>query len=300
MSNTKTVHVPHLGGIEAGYQMPNPYDSSKPTLVLVNSFTTSSELYRAQYGNKDLTNAMNLIAIELLGHGKTRTKSENFTYWDTAIMNLQVLDALDIKGKVFVLGTSQGGWITVRMALLNPNRIAGIIPLGTSLDFESERTRKLGCWDGVAACTGPIDEWTTTSSTPDFKPSEDFCNFLIDIGFGKGKDCPQDARDFWVKTIQSNYQGDDGRRRARMAAINLRERDGLHGRLFDVRCPVLWLHGTSDAVYSVANAEEEIKLFKNSPDARLQIVEGGQHFLSFSHPKDVDNALIKFVGKYGK
>ncbi|KAK4989588.1 hypothetical protein LTR28_001577, partial [Elasticomyces elasticus] len=122
MSNTKTVHVPHLGGIEAGYQMPHPYDSSKPTLVLVNSFTTSSELYRAQYGNKDLTNAMNLIAIELLGHGKTRTKSENFTYWDTAIMNLQVLDALDIKGKVFVLGTSQGGWITVRMALLSPDR----------------------------------------------------------------------------------------------------------------------------------------------------------------------------------
>ena len=35
---------------------------------------------------------------------------------------------------------------------------------------------------------------------------------------------------------------DDGRRRARMAAINLRERDGLHGRLFDVKCPVMWLH----------------------------------------------------------
>ena len=45
-----------------------------------------------------------------------------------------------------------------------------------------------------------------------------------------------------MKTIKSNYQGDDGRRRARMAAINLRERDGLLGRLFDVRCPVMWLH----------------------------------------------------------
>ena len=86
----------------------------------------------------------------------------------------------------------------------------------------------------------------------------------------------------------------------RMAAINLRERDGLHGRLFDVRCPVLWLHGTADAVYSVANAEEEIKMFVNSPDARLQVVEEGQHFLSFSHPKEVDEALIGFVGKYGR
>ncbi len=123
MANTKTVHVDHLGGIDAGYQMPYPYDPSKPTLVLVNSFTTSSELYKGQYANKRLTDKMNLLAIELLGHGKTRTKNENFTYWDTAYMNLQVMEALGVK-KAFVLGTSQGGWITVRMALLAPDRVS--------------------------------------------------------------------------------------------------------------------------------------------------------------------------------
>ncbi|EME49089.1 hypothetical protein DOTSEDRAFT_40330 [Dothistroma septosporum NZE10] len=298
MANIKTVRVPHLGGIDAAYQMPKPYDANKPTLVLVNSFTTSSELYRSQYANVELNKAMNLIAIELLGHGQTRTKAENFTYWDTAIMNLQVLDALDIKGKVFVLGTSQGGWICVRMALLAPEKIAGIVPLGTSMDYESERTRLLGCWDPLDPLAQSIDEWTTNDVTKDFKPSEDYCNFLIDIGFGK--DISVEDRTFWVDTIQSNYAGDDGRRRARMAAINLRERDGLHSRLFDVRCPVLWLHGTSDAVYSVANAQEEVKLFSSSPDARLHVVQDGQHFLSSSHPKEVDIALIEFVGKYSK
>jgi pimeloyl-ACP methyl ester carboxylesterase len=123
MPNTKIVHVSHLGGIDAAYQMPNGYDASKPTLVLVNSFLTSSELYQPQFKNKQLTDRMNLIAIELLGHGQTRCKVEHFTYWDTAIMNLQVLDALGIKGKVFVLGTSQGGWICVRMALLAPEKV---------------------------------------------------------------------------------------------------------------------------------------------------------------------------------
>ncbi|KAH7399999.1 Alpha/Beta hydrolase protein [Cadophora sp. MPI-SDFR-AT-0126] len=295
MANTKTVRVPHLGGIDAGYQMPHPYDPSKPTLVLANSFTTSSELYRQQYANKALTSAMNLLAIELLGHGQTRTRSENFTYWDSAIMNIQVLSALGIK-KAFVLGTSQGGWITVRMALLAPDVIEGIIPLGTSLDYESERTRKLGCWDGPSDLTPSINEWTTTKATPDFEPSSDYCNFLIDIGFGKN--CDKPVRDFWIKTIKGNYQGDDGRRRMRMAAINLRERDGLHGRLSDVKCPVLWLHGTDDAVYSVSNAQEEIKLFTNSKDAKLVTVKNGQHFLSASHPADVDQALIDFVGKW--
>ena len=240
---------------------------------------------------------MNLLAIELLGHGKTRTKSENFTYWDTAIMSLQVMEALGVK-KAFVLGTSQGGWITARMALLAPDKIEGIIPLGTSMDNESERTRKLGCWDGAASCTGPINAWTTNHATPDFEPDDNFTNFLIDIGFGKN--CDGSLRQFWNKTIKSNYQGDEGRKRVRMAAINLRERDTLHGRLFDIRCPVLWLHGTDDAVYSVANAEEEIKLFVNSADAKLVTVKDGQHFLSASHPEEVDNALIEFVGKWHK
>jgi pimeloyl-ACP methyl ester carboxylesterase len=52
-----------------------------------------------------------------------------------------------------------------------------------------------------------------------------------------------------------------------------------------------------DVVYSVANAKEEIKLFVNSTDARLQIVGGGGHFLSASHPREVDQALIDFVGR---
>jgi len=240
---------------------------------------------------------MNLISIELLGHGQTRTKAENWTYWDTAIMNVQVMDALGIK-KAFVLGTSQGGWITVRMALVAPDKIEGIIPLGTSLDYESERTRKLGCWDGPLELKSNINVWTTNDTTSSFKPSEDYCNFLIDIGFGK--DCPKDVRDFWIQMIQSNYEGDDGRRRIRMAAINLSDRDGLHNRLSDVRCPVMWLHGTADVVYSIPNAEEEIKLFTNSPDARLVTVKDGQHFLSFSHPEVVDKHLIEFVGKYHK
>ncbi|KAI5202133.1 alpha/beta hydrolase fold family protein [Aureobasidium subglaciale] len=295
---TKIVQVPHLGGIDASTYMPHPYDPSKPTLVLCNSFGTSADLYRHQYTNKDLTKLVNLLAIELLGHGQTRAKTENFTYWDSAVMNLQVLDALDIKGKVFVLGTSQGGWQVVRMALLAPDRVAGVIPLGTSMDTENERTVKLGCWDAKQNVTPSIDEWTSNESTPSFKPADDFCHFMNSTGFGK--DIPTEDGEFWVKAIQKNWGGDDGRRRARICAINLRDRDGLHGRLFDVRIPVLWLHGDQDVVYSVANAQEEIKLFVNSPDATLQVIEGGPHYLNYTKAREVDGALIKFLSKYVK
>ncbi len=90
----------------------------------MNSFTTNAKLYASQYANKALVDAMNLLAIELLGHGGTRAlKAENWTYWDTAIMNLQVMEQLGVE-KAFVLGTSQGGWITVRMALLAPDKVS--------------------------------------------------------------------------------------------------------------------------------------------------------------------------------
>ncbi|KAI5250147.1 alpha/beta hydrolase fold family protein [Aureobasidium subglaciale] len=222
--------------------MPHPYDSSKPTLVLCNSPGTSADLYRHQYENKDLNKLANLLAIELLGHGQTRAKTENSTYWASVVMNLQVLDTLNIKGKVFVLGTSQG--------------------------------------------------------TPSFKPANEFYHFMNFTGFGK--DIPTEDGKFWVKAIQKNWDGDDGRRRARMCAINLRNRDGLHSRLFDVGIPVLWLHGDQDVVYSVANAQEEIKLFVNSPDATLQVIEGGPHYLNYTKAKEVDAALTKFLSKYIK
>lgn len=124
------------------------------------------------------------------------------------------------------------------------SKILGIVPLGTSLDYESPRSRDLGCWHSVEPLAERITgEFGTTSNkpTPDFTPSTDFCNFLIDVGFGK-EESPEDVRKFWNDEIKKNYQGDEGRRRIRMCAINLRDRDGLHLRLSDVVCPVLWLH----------------------------------------------------------
>lgn len=123
MAAQSTVRVPHLGGIDAGYRLANgPLDHSKPTVVLINSMCTTSSLYNSQFEDKSLTDAVNLLAIEPLGHGATTSSSDHFTYWDSAIMALQVMDALQVE-KAFALGTSQGGWIVVRMALLGPDRV---------------------------------------------------------------------------------------------------------------------------------------------------------------------------------
>lgn len=107
-----------------------------------------------------------------------------------------------------------------------------------------------------------------------------------------------EEREFWLAAYRANYAGDAGRRRLLLSTVNLRDRDGLHSRLDDVRCPVLWLHGTADQVYSVANAREEIRMFTRAPEARLEVVEGGQHFLSASNPAEVGSAAIEFVKRW--
>ena len=290
----RTVTVPQLGSSSIGHRFGRPYDSSLPTLVLVNSFTTSVELYRPQFAHAELAETANLLAIEPYGHGETRSSYEHFTYWDTAHANLQVLDALGIS-EAFVLGTSQGGWVAARMAVLAPDTVKGIIPLGTSMDSESQGSRDRGCWDGVAFCTPAIDALAGSVGEDWVIPTE-----LVDavLHEGLGDNVTPEERSFWHATYQQHYVGDAGRRRLRMCTINLRDRDGLHGRLDSVRCPVLWLHGTDDRVYSVANAEDGISRFVNAADAELRVVQGGQHFLSASDPDDVNTAAIAFVERW--
>lgn len=295
MSNeVQTVTVPHLGSSTIGYKFGKPYDASLPTLVLVNSFTTSVEQYRPQFADEQLSATANLLALEPYGHGQTRASYEQFTYWDSAIANLQVLDALGIP-EAFVLGTSQGGWIIARMAMLAPGTVKGIMPLGTSMDFESQRSRDLGCWDGIGFCTPAIDALAGSVDEDWVIPVE-----LVDavLREGLGDDVSPEERAFWHATYQRNYTGDTGRRHVRICSINLRDRDGLHGRLDAVRCPVLRMHGTEDPVYSVANAEDEMTLFVNSPGAELRVVEGGRHFLSASDPDHVNPATAEFIRRW--
>jgi hypothetical protein len=107
------------------------------------------------------------------------------------------------------------------------------------MDSETARSRELGCWDGAAACQGLVSIAGDYRPVPDFEPGDGYYDFLMDIGFGKTVD--KSTRDFWANTIKENYNGDEGKRRICMTAVNLVTRDGLHERLPYIRCPVLWL-----------------------------------------------------------
>ena len=123
MTDSPTIHVPHLGGIAVSYRMPS-YDPQKPTIVLLPPFTISIDIFMLQFQDTSLTDTANLLAIDPLGHGGTRTtREESWTLSDSAMMTLQTLDELGVD-KVFLLGAAQGGFISVLAALIQPDRVS--------------------------------------------------------------------------------------------------------------------------------------------------------------------------------
>ncbi|KAI0013157.1 putative alpha/beta hydrolase [Xylariaceae sp. FL0662B] len=295
MAATQTVQVAHWGA-KVGYAISNgKLDSTKPTCVMINSMNTTVHLYKPQMESSKLTDVMNVLAIEPLGHGATTCNLEHFTYWDTALIALQAMEKLGVE-KAFALGTSQGGWIIVRMALLAPDRILGLMPLGTSMDCESADSRTKGCWDPVPFAKPFLEKWTSTTPTPEFVVDDDWVGALI--GLGLGASATPSISETWTKIIKEVYSGDEGRRKLRSSAICLAERDGLLLRIGDIKCPVHWLQGLSDAVYSTIVPKEHIELFTSSKEAKIDFLEGGAHFLSASNPNEVEAALLDMVRKY--
>lgn len=245
MAANNTISVPHLGGIRAGYAISGDghIDPFKPTIVLLNSMCMTVSLYNAQFADERLTSTANLLAIEPLGHGATTTTSEavgHFTYWDSAIMALQVMDGLGIQ-KAYALGTSQGGWIVTRMALLAPGRISGLLLLGTSMDYESSESREKGCWDPKTLLSPFLEKWAapTIAAADEFVIDDVWCGMVGSVGFGDHG--TPDITAYWTNVLQKVYRGEEGRKKARLALLNLIARDGLLLRLGDVQCPVHWL-----------------------------------------------------------
>ena len=82
------------------------------------------------------------------------------------------------------------------MALLASHRIAGIIPIASSIDSESQRTTTLGCWDAFKELTPRINALTSVDVTPEFNAPESFLDDLICMGLGA--DCGDDVRELWM------------------------------------------------------------------------------------------------------
>ncbi|GAA3540196.1 alpha/beta fold hydrolase [Amycolatopsis ultiminotia] len=234
-----------------------------PAVLLLHSFLMDTEMWAPQVAA--FGDAYRLIAIDERGHGTTLADAP-FDFWDVARDALAVLDHLDL-AEAAVVGTSQGGFIALRMALLAPERITSLAVMGTSGEAEDEQV--------AAAYRQLAQVWDTQG--PDT------------VLGGVAKIClgDADASDWTPKWRQIAGA------RLQWIMNALVDRDGVLDRLGDIAAPALVLHGTADLAYRVAKAEAlAAALPKAEP---LVTIEGGAHFLSLTEADAVNPHLRRFL-----
>jgi len=113
---------------------------SGPAVVLGHSYLWSAEMWEPQI--VALSKHCRVIVPELWGHGKSGALPDNtLTLQQVAQQHLDLLDLLGVE-RFVVAGLSVGGMWAVELALLIPDRIAGLVLLGTFVGSEPAQSRE--------------------------------------------------------------------------------------------------------------------------------------------------------------
>ncbi|MBE1494745.1 pimeloyl-ACP methyl ester carboxylesterase [Amycolatopsis lexingtonensis] len=249
-----------IGGREVAY---TDHGGDGPVVVLLHSFLMDGRMFAAQLAAFE---GFRCVTVDERGHGGTPADGP-FDYWDVARDVLGVLDHLGIE-RAAVVGTSQGGFVALRLALLAPARISAIAVLGTSAAAEDPAV--------AAGYRAVLDAWVSSGAPADVLDG------VARICFGDF-DAPE-WQERWSSAPHSQLT----------PAMNaLVDRDEVLSRAGEISCPALVLHGSADLAYPVERAAE---LADALPAAEpLVVVEGGAHFLSFTHAAAVNPHLLKFL-----
>lgn len=214
------------------------------------------------------------IAIDLIGFGQT-VVPESTVYGIKAWVEhaVRVLDTLNIE-KTWLVGNSLGGWVAFQFAIDHPERLAGIISMGTG---GAKHTKAL-----------------TSHATPEITPEgirRALTDFVVDHSLVT-EDLVQ-ARYRASKTEQASTRFKE--------VIKARDRDREQLPLdFDVlaqlKVPVLLIHGREDAVIP---ASRSLDLANIIPNADLHLFSQCGHWSQVERAKDFNRIVRGYLAAHG-
>jgi 3-oxoadipate enol-lactonase len=234
-------------------------------VILGHGFLMDHEMFVHQVAA--LRDAYRVITWDERGFGLTEFDGEPFSYWDSAKDCLGLLDHLGIDRAV-IGGMSQGGFLSMRAALLAPERCRALILLDTSTTLYDDDTR--------AANEGMIEMWLTVGPVDELALA--VATIIID-------DAVEDPK--WI----AKWQARD-KESLRQPGRCLMDRDDITGRLAEITCPALVVHGTEDTALTMADAELMASLL---PDCDGVVKVGGAHAANLTNPVPVNAAILSFL-----
>jgi len=235
-----------------------------PAVVFSHAFGTDGSLFGPQlaaFGDR-----WRCITWDQRAHGGSYT-DHPYSMWDSASDLLALLDHLGIEQAALV-GTSQGGFVSLRAALIAPERVGSLAILGSSAAAEVPEQREAFLALGEAFASGGADG-----------PPEAVLDAIIATCYGTEFDSSG-----WRERLRAWPAEQVG-----FALNGLVERDDIVERLGEIQAPVLVMHGSEDGSYPPSYGRQIADGVRNS--AGFVLLDGGAHFLSATDPGSLMDAI---------
>lgn len=239
---------------------------SGPALILGHGFLMDQSMFDAQL--EVLTPLFRVIRWDARGFGQTKWDGQPFTYWDLAKDALGLLDHLGVE-RAFIGGMSQGGFSSLRAALLAPERVRGLVLLSTQAGVDAPEV--------IAGYRQLTQTWTSIG------PIDPVIETVASIILGD--------RSHWEPWV-TRWRERPGET-LREPAECLFSRDDITPRLGEIKAPAVLVHGTADHAIPLERAE--VLAAGLSGCRGLIKIEGAAHAASLTHAAQVNPPLVELL-----
>lgn len=248
--------------------------SGTPVLFLHGSGTGVSAAANWWLNLDDIGQENRAIAIDLIGFGQT-VVPEGTAYGIKAWVEhaVRVLDTLGIE-KTWLVGNSLGGWVAFQFAIDHPERLAGIISMGTG---GAKRTKAL-----------------TSHATPELTVEgvrRALTDFVVDYSLVTEELVQARYRASKTEEVSTRFR----------EVITARDRDREQlpldfAALAELQVPVLLIHGREDAVIP---ASRSLELANIIPHADLHLFSQCGHWSQVERATDFNSIVRGYLAAHG-
>jgi len=241
-----------------------------PVVVFSHGFLMDGDMFRQNIAA--LENEFHCIVWDQRGFGRTGPVAEAFTYWDSAKDLIALLDHLEIASASLV-GMSQGGFVSMRAALLEQDRFRALALISTRSDVDPSSVRQ--SFEGLKV------EWAQHGASHVAQPLSEFL-------FGPGYDASSWIQK-WMNLGIDHFDHP-------VDALILR--DDITLKLAEITHPSIVFHGRADSAISAVCGEE---LAANLPNCKdFVVVDHAGHTPNLTHAHSVNAPLRDFLLRYAR
>jgi 3-oxoadipate enol-lactonase len=266
--------VPQIDTVLGAMYVDDLGEPEQPTALLWPSLFTDHRMWRHQL--PALREAgWRTLAVDPPGQGRSPGPGRGFTMDECSQAAVAILDAAGVHEPVIALGTSWGGFVAPRIAMLAPERLSGMVLFNTSAERGTPLERiKAGLLTTLLSL-GALDKVTAPM----------ILSGLLAPGTRRRE--PELGAE-----LAGQFLGWDRRHFIATVRSVLIDRDASLNALPEVEVPALIVSGKEDQTLPTVHSE---RMAAKLPNARHVVVDGAAHLVPLEAPGDANRLILDFL-----